>query len=76
MNHAPGAGLIAQPVNQQSSSLSLYYGCPENEHEKIALHYSCMDQAIAKADRIPWRVHDFCFSLCCSIQWDSHKTRH
>ena len=28
MNHAPGAGLIARPVDQQSSILPLYYGCP------------------------------------------------
>ena len=29
MNHAPGAGLIAQPVDQQSSALPLCYGCPQ-----------------------------------------------
>ena len=28
MNHAPGAGLIARPVDQQSSVLPLCYGCP------------------------------------------------
>ena len=28
MIHAPGAGSIAQPVNQQSSMLPLYHGCP------------------------------------------------
>ena len=27
MNHAPGAGLINQPVGQQSSALPLYHGC-------------------------------------------------
>ena len=26
MDHAPGAGLIDQPVNQQSSQLPLYHG--------------------------------------------------
>ena len=28
MNHAAGAGLIARPVDQQSSVLPLYHGCP------------------------------------------------
>ena len=28
MNHASGAGLIARTVDQQSSALPLYYGCP------------------------------------------------
>ena len=28
MNHAPGAGFIASPVNQQSSVLPLYHRCP------------------------------------------------
>ena len=27
MNHATGAGLIARPVDQRSSSLALYHGC-------------------------------------------------
>ena len=27
MNHAPGAGSITPPVHQQSSALSLCYGC-------------------------------------------------
>ena len=29
MNHAPGAGLIARPVDQQSTTLLLYHGCPQ-----------------------------------------------
>ena len=28
MNHAPGAGSIARPVDQQSSTLPLYHGRP------------------------------------------------
>ena len=28
MNHAPCAQSIAQPIDQQSSALPLYYGCP------------------------------------------------
>ena len=28
MYHAPGAGLVAQPVGQKSSALPLYHGCP------------------------------------------------
>ena len=28
MNHARGAGSIAPPVEQQSSALPLYHGCP------------------------------------------------
>ena len=28
VNHAPGAGLIARPVDQQSSVLPLCHGCP------------------------------------------------
>ena len=28
MNHDPGAGSIARPVDQQSSALPLYHGCP------------------------------------------------
>ena len=28
MNHALGAGSIVRPVNQQSSALPLYHGCP------------------------------------------------
>ena len=28
MNHAPGAGSIARPVDQRSSTLPLYHGCP------------------------------------------------
>ena len=30
MNHAPGAGSIARPVDQQSSAIprALYHGCP------------------------------------------------
>ena len=31
MNHAPGAGSIAQPVDQQSSALPLYHGCPQRK---------------------------------------------
>ena len=30
MNHAPGAGSIAPPVDLQSSALQLYYGCPQD----------------------------------------------
>ena len=30
MNHAPGAGLIAPPVDQQSSALPLCYGHPQD----------------------------------------------
>ena len=29
MNHAPGAGSIARTVEQQSSALPLYHGCPK-----------------------------------------------
>ena len=29
MNHAPGVGSIARPVDQQSSALPLYHGCPQ-----------------------------------------------
>ena len=32
MNHAPGAGSIAWPADQQSSALSLYQGGPPNRH--------------------------------------------
>ena len=38
MNHAPGAGWNA-PVDQQSSALPLYYGCPHltvNKYRTIA----------------------------------------
>ena len=28
MNHAPGAGLIARPVDLQASELPLCYSCP------------------------------------------------
>ena len=28
INHAPGERLIARPVDQQSSALRLYHGCP------------------------------------------------
>ena len=28
MNHAPGAGSIAGPVNQQFSALPVNFGCP------------------------------------------------
>ena len=28
LNHAPGAGSIARPVDLQSGALSLCYGCP------------------------------------------------
>ena len=28
INHAPGAGSTAHPVDQQSSALPLYHGCP------------------------------------------------
>ena len=34
VNHAPGAGLIAQPVSQQSSVLPLYHGCLLGEGER------------------------------------------
>ena len=29
INHTPGAGSIARPVNQQSGALPLYHGCPD-----------------------------------------------
>ena len=32
INHAPGAGSMAQPVDQQSSALQLYHGCPDQIH--------------------------------------------
>ena len=32
MNHAPGAGSISQPVDQQSCVLPLSYGCPLLKH--------------------------------------------
>ena len=38
MNHAPGAGSIARPVDQQSSVLSLSYGCPM--YSRIYLTYN------------------------------------
>ena len=28
MNHAPGAGSLARPVDQQASAIPLYPGCP------------------------------------------------
>ena len=34
MNHAPGAGSIARPVDLQSSTLPLYYGCSPNAKRK------------------------------------------
>ena len=34
MNHAPGAGSIARPVDQQSSALPLYYGQPLHPNEE------------------------------------------
>ena len=37
MNHAPGAGSIARPVDQQSSALPLCYGCPEKAVVKGSL---------------------------------------
>ena len=38
MNHAPGAGSIARPVDQQSSALPLCYGCPpDGEHDTDTL---------------------------------------
>ena len=39
MNHVPGAGFITQPVDLQSSTLLLYYGCIPlfNEKDKRAL---------------------------------------
>ena len=33
MNHGPGAGLIAKPVDQQSSMLLLNYGCLQELYE-------------------------------------------
>ena len=46
MNHAPGAGSIARPVDQQSSTLPLCYGChytnifhPDYPHPSIASQY-------------------------------------
>ena len=39
MNHVPGAGSPAQPVDQQSSALPLYHGCP--------LHYAGISPYIA-----------------------------
>ena len=51
MNHAPCAGTIARPVDQQSSALSLYHGCPLKTcrvyfhnwiilSEQVNLHYN------------------------------------
>ena len=34
MNHAPGAGSVARPVDLQSSVLPLCYGCPLNMQHK------------------------------------------
>ena len=40
MNYAPGAGSIPRPVDQQSSVLPLYYGCPHfiDEHIYLSLY--------------------------------------
>ena len=38
MNHAPGAGSIAQPVDRQSSALPLYHGRPLSD---IMIDTSC-----------------------------------
>ena len=35
MNHAPFAGLIARPVDQQSSALPLCCGCPQKTQEAV-----------------------------------------
>ena len=37
MNHAPGAGSIARQVDQQSSALPLYHGCPNERHDNMNL---------------------------------------
>ena len=40
MNHAPGVGSIARPVDKQPSALSLYHGCPQNsliKHRHIVI---------------------------------------
>ena len=46
MNHAPGVGSIARPVDQQSSTLPLYYGRPllptltsTNNNRMVVVHF-------------------------------------
>ena len=34
-NHAPGARWTARPIDQQSSSLPLYFGCPQRDDAHI-----------------------------------------
>ena len=38
MNHAPGAGSIARPVDQQSSALPLYHRSPLLKKRKISIN--------------------------------------
>ena len=40
MNHAPGAGSIVRPVDQQSSVLPLYHGCPYKHRVQIQPTYA------------------------------------
>ena len=41
MSHAPGAGSIAWPVDQQSSALPLYRGYPQGEYQE-SLELRCV----------------------------------
>ena len=36
-NHAIGAGSIDRPIDQQSSALPLYYGCPLTCHGEVGI---------------------------------------
>ena len=59
MNHTPSAGLIARPVNQQSSALSLSYGCPPTQYRNdkdyvITVNFSGYPKAVKI--RVKWIV--------------------
>ena len=60
MNHAPGAGLLARPVYQQSSALPLSYGCPlvknRTQHPRSKVHWKSVLQIKNKA--IPWGMEN------------------
>ena len=67
MNHAPGAGLLARPVDQQSSALTLSYGCPHlNSKEKLQRSHqgSPMYEALVDDNIPPYytcTVYPFCY---------------
>ena len=62
MNHAPGAGTITRPIDQQSSMLPLYQGCP---HTKIH-HYSL---SMTNELVLICIIFEFWWKCCC---WCDH----